>query len=42
VIGHVTGRRHGESIRRASVWTWQLRDGKVASVRASDMGPLQD
>ena len=36
VIGHVTGRHGGVSIRRASVWTWQLRDGKVASVRASD------
>src|SRR4051812_45901430 len=42
VIGHVTGRQHGEPIRRASVWTWQLRGGKVASVRASDMGELQD
>jgi ketosteroid isomerase-like protein len=42
VIGHVTGRRDGEPIRRASVWTWQLQDGKVASVRASDMGELQD
>jgi uncharacterized protein len=42
VIGHVTGRRGGERIRRASVWTWQLQDGKVASVRASDMGELPD
>jgi ketosteroid isomerase-like protein len=42
VIGHVTGQQHGGPVRRASVWTWQLRDGKVASVRSSDMGPLQD
>jgi ketosteroid isomerase-like protein len=42
VIGHVTGRQQGEAIRRASVWTWQLQNGKVASVRASDMGELQD
>jgi uncharacterized protein len=42
VIGHVTGRRDGETIRRASVWTWQLRAGKVSSVRASDMGALPD
>jgi uncharacterized protein len=42
VIGHVTGRRGEEHIRRASVWTWQLQDGKVASVRASDMGELPD
>jgi len=41
VIGHVTGRQNGEAIRRASVWTWQLRDGKVSSVRASDMGELE-
>jgi ketosteroid isomerase-like protein len=42
VIGHVTGRRHGELVRRASVWTWQLQDGKVSSVRASDMGELPE
>jgi ketosteroid isomerase-like protein len=41
VIGHVTGRHGGQAIRRASVWTWQLQDGKVSSVRASDMGELQ-
>jgi hypothetical protein len=40
VIGHVTGRRDGESIRRAAVWTWKLRDGKATMVRASDMGAL--
>jgi ketosteroid isomerase-like protein len=42
VIGHVTGLgRNGELVRRASVWTWQIQDGKVASVRASDMGELR-
>jgi ketosteroid isomerase-like protein len=40
VIGHVTGRRGGEAIRRAAVWTWKLRDGKATMVRASDMGAL--
>ncbi len=42
VIGYVTGRHNGEAIRRASVWTWQLQDGKIASVRASDMGELPE
>jgi ketosteroid isomerase-like protein len=42
VIGHVTGRHQGQPIRRASVWTWQLREGKVSSVRASDMGELPE
>ena len=27
VIGHVTGRRQGLDVRRASVWTWRVRDG---------------
>jgi ketosteroid isomerase-like protein len=40
VIGHVTGRRDGEPVRRAAVWTWKLRDGRAAMVRASDMGAL--
>jgi ketosteroid isomerase-like protein len=40
VIGHVTGRRGGEPIRRASVWTWKVRHGKATMVRASDMGAL--
>jgi ketosteroid isomerase-like protein len=42
VIGHVTGRRDDQPIRRASVWTWQLQEGKVTSVRASDMGELPE
>lgn len=40
VIGHVTGRREGRPVKRASVWTWQLRDGKATTVRAADMGEL--
>ncbi len=42
VIGHVTGRTGGEAIRRSSVWTWHLRNGKVWKVRASDMGALAE
>jgi ketosteroid isomerase-like protein len=42
VIGHVTGRRDGEPVRRAAVWTWKLRGGKASMVRASDMGALAD
>jgi ketosteroid isomerase-like protein len=40
VIGHVTGRKQGLEVRRASVWTWRLRDGRAASVRAADMGDM--
>jgi ketosteroid isomerase-like protein len=41
VIGHVTGRAGDELVRRSSVWTWHLRDGKAWKVRASDMGVLE-
>ncbi len=40
VIGHVTGRRQGLEVRRSSVWTWRVRDGRAVSVRAADMGEL--
>jgi ketosteroid isomerase-like protein len=40
VIGHVTGRRQGLDVRRASVWTWRVREGRAVSVRAADMGEL--
>jgi len=40
VIGHVTGRRQGLDVRRSSVWTWRVRNGRAVSVRASDMGEL--
>lgn len=39
VMGHVTGTRDGEAIRRAAVWTWKLRAGKAEFVRVADMGP---
>jgi ketosteroid isomerase-like protein len=40
VIGHVTGRKQGLDVRRASVWTWRVLGGRAASVRAADMGEL--
>ena len=39
VMGHVTGVRDGEPVRRNAVWTWKLRNGKAAHIRASDIGP---
>ena len=40
VIGHITGRKQGLDVRRASVWTWRVHGGRAASVRAADMGEL--
>ena len=40
VIGHVTGRRQGLDVRRSSVWTWRVRNGRAMSVRAADMGEM--
>ena len=40
VIGHVTGRRGEERIKRSVVWTWKVRDGRAVSAKVSDMGPL--
>jgi ketosteroid isomerase-like protein len=40
VIGHITGRKQGLEVRRASVWTWRVRAGRAQSVRAADMGEL--
>jgi ketosteroid isomerase-like protein len=39
VLGTVSGRREGQDIRRAAVWTWRLRDGRATFLRVSDMGP---
>ena len=39
VFGQARGRRGGEDVTRRVVWTWQLRDGRAASVRADDLGP---
>jgi ketosteroid isomerase-like protein len=40
-LGSVSGRRNGEEIRRAVVWTWRLRDARATFVRVSDMGPAR-
>jgi ketosteroid isomerase-like protein len=42
VLGHADGRAAGEPMRRAAVWTWRVRDGRIASVRVADMGDLAD
>ena len=41
-FGHATARRGDESIRRAIVWTWQLRDGKAIMLRVADVGEATD
>jgi len=38
VMGHVSGLRHGQRIRRTVVWTWRLRGGRATSVRVADLG----
>ena len=38
VMGHITGRRQGLDVRRASVWTWKVKDGRATSVKAADLG----
>ena len=38
VMGHITGRRQGLDVRRASVWTWKVKDGLATSVKAADLG----
>jgi ketosteroid isomerase-like protein len=40
VIGHITGHKQGLDVRRASVWTWRVKDGRAVSVRAADMGDM--
>jgi ketosteroid isomerase-like protein len=40
VMGHITGRREGLEVRRASVWTWKVRDGRALSVKAADLGDM--
>jgi len=42
VLGHVTGVRDGEAVRRNAVWTWKLRSGQVVRIRAADLGPSPD
>ncbi len=38
VFGHVEAATEEGRIRRRVIWTWQVRDGLVVSVRVSDMG----
>ena len=40
VMGHITGRRQGLDVRRSSVWTWKVKDGRATSVKAADLGDL--
>ena len=40
VIGHITGHKQGLDVRRASVWTWRVVNGRAVSVRAADMGDM--
>jgi ketosteroid isomerase-like protein len=40
VMGHITGRRQGLEVRRASVWTWKVIDGRATSVKAADLGDM--
>ena len=42
VIGHVTGRRDGLDVRRSSVWTWRVANGRATSVKVADLGDLTD
>ena len=42
VIGHVTGKRDGVDVRRSSVWTWRVANGRATSVKAADLGDLGD
>ena len=40
VMGHITGRRQGLEVRRSSVWTWKVKDGRATSVKAADLGDM--
>jgi len=40
VMGHITGRRQGLVVRRSSVWTWKVKDGRATSVKAADLGDM--
>ena len=39
-MGHITGRREGLDVRRSSVWTWKVADGRATSVKAADLGDM--
>lgn len=40
IFGGVRGVVAGREVTRRVVWMWRLRDGLVASVAVSDLGPL--
>ena len=40
VMGHITGHRQGLDVRRSSVWTWKVEDGRATSVKAADLGDM--
>ena len=39
VMGHVEGSIAGEPVKRRSVWTWKVKDGKATECKAADVGP---
>jgi ketosteroid isomerase-like protein len=39
VMGHIEGRIGGEPVKRRSVWTWKVKDGKATECTAADTGP---
>jgi ketosteroid isomerase-like protein len=41
VMGHITGRRQGLEVRRSSVWTWKVAQGRATSVKAADLGDMR-
>jgi ketosteroid isomerase-like protein len=40
VMGQVEGRLDGATLRRRVMWTWRLHEGRVVSIRVSDLGEL--
>ena len=38
VMGHVEGKIAGEPVKRRSVWTWKVKDGKATECKAADLG----
>ncbi len=42
VFGRVTGRRGGEGMQRAVMWSWTVRGALATSVRANDLGPVRE
>ena len=38
VMGHIEGKIAGEPVKRRSVWTWKVKDGKATEVKVADLG----